>query len=240
MDTPHLDIAAMSADKLHLPITDINLCVHFRAEGLCDEREDLSAPRLRGRRTPTEPQKANHYSLWIGFGWNEAVMLDIKPDLPPHEPYFDKHVETRHIPGIVRLSSKSIPTAEDIGTVLAEHGVRQGTTIQFLIDFIVARGLHRYKFRPMHKQQAGCRYWIYTLVKSLEEHGVVSAGCAGDMLDFLKTYYHRHVYHGPNRRCMNGGNWGVYGSKWEDLVAGSFYDEGKVYSYRPSSCHLLM
>jgi hypothetical protein len=211
-------------EDLFLPITDINLCVNFASQGICDEQYGLTIIPAPAQRYPTEPPRANHFSLWLGFGGNNAVMLDVTQRCPPSDPYAASILETSQFPAVVRLCRKTIPTDDDMGCVLRELGVRAGTTINDILQLILSRSRHLYSFRPVHKQQAGCRYWIHLIAQDLEDVGITGKGYAGDVLQCLETYYSRYPLKLPSGRWEQGGNWGPRPEfRCAPLVPGSFH-----------------
>lgn len=212
-------------DQLHQPITDINLCVHFSPQGICDEQSELSVKRVPRQRKQIDPPRANHFSLWLGFGGADAVMLDVIPDCPPHDPGPADEVDPRSCQAFVRLSTKSIPADDDIGCVLRELNVRKGTTIDEIVQICLKNRRHLYKFLPVHMQQAGCRHWIHLISQDLETAGIVGKDYGDDVLECLKTYYNRYPYQNASRRWDSSGNWGPRsGFVWAEIKQGSFHD----------------
>lgn len=235
MHIPHFNLTKMDPAKLHLPITDINLCLHFDTQGQCDEQSELSVVRYPRQRKQVDPPRANHFSLWFGFGGAESVMLDVVQDCPPSDPYLIDVADACHVPAVVRLASKTIPTSDNMACVLRELGGRRGATLEEVISLLVDGGRHRYRFVPRHKQQGGCRYWIYVVARDLEERGVAGKGFSEDVLACLRTYYGRFPYQTPSRRWEYGGNWGPrkeFGCA--ELVTGSFYYEDDGYLLHPN------
>jgi hypothetical protein len=218
------DCRNVSRDDLATPITDINLCVNFASQGVCDEDYGLTIIPAPRQRYPAEPPRANHFSLWLGFGGDRAVMLDVTPDCPPSNLYASTGAEIHHFPAVVRLISQTIPTTDDIGCVLRELGVQTGTTLNGIMNLLLSKGRHRYSFCPVHKHQAGCRYWIYLVAQELEDAGIAGKGYAGDVLQCLQTYYSRYPLRLPSGRWEQGGNWGPRPEfHCAPLVPGSFY-----------------
>lgn len=214
----------MNANNLFIPITDINLCVNFASQGICDEEYGLTVIPTPKQRYPSDPPRANHFSFWLGFGGDHAVMLDVTQRLRPSNPYATNHVETYHLPAIVRLAPKTIPTDDDMGCVLRALDVRAGTTLFEIVHLMRTRSRHRYSFLPVHKQQAGCRYWISLLAQDLEDVGITGKGYADDVLQCLQTYYSRYPLKLPSGRWEQGGNWGPRPEfHCAPLVPGSFY-----------------
>lgn len=205
MRNPRICCAAMNNSDLLIPVTDINLCVNFTSQGVCDEEYGLTV--MKQRCPSTGPPRANHFSFWLGFGGDSTVMLDVTQRNPPLNPYATDYVETRRLPAIVRLTPKTIPTDDDIGCVLRAFDVRAGTTLGDIVRLILNRNRDRYSFFPFYKQQAGCRYWIYLLAKDLEDVGITGKGYASDVLQCLQTYYSRYPLKLPNGRWGQGGNW---------------------------------
>jgi len=220
----HIDRKAMTLDDFFIPVTDINLCVNFASQGICDEEYGLTVKPAPRHRRPIDPARANHFSLWLGFGGDSAVMLDVTQDCPPSNPYSSKVVESRHLPAVVRFSPKTIPTDEDMGCVLRELNVRAGTTLNDVVRLMLSKGRERYSFFPVHKQQAGCRYWISLIAQDLEDAGITGKGYAGDVLQCVQTYYSRYPHKLPSGRWEQGGNWGPRSEfTCAPLVPGSFY-----------------
>lgn len=207
MRHPHIDCTAINDNDLLISITDINLCVNFSSQGVCDEAYGLTVVPTPKQRYPTDPPRANHFSFWLGFGGNSPVMLDVTQRHPPSNPYATDYVETCPLSAIVRLTPKTIPTDDDIGCVLRAFDVQIGTTLGDIVRVIISRNRHQYSFFPIHKQQAGCRYWIYTLAKDLEDLGITGKGYASDVFQCLQTYYSRFPIKLQNGRWDQGGNW---------------------------------
>jgi hypothetical protein len=207
MNIPGLDMR-INTHLLHLPITDINLCVHFTPQGICDEQGELSVKRIPRARKQVNPPRANHFSLWLGFGGTEAVMLDVTQGCPPQDPYAADAVDFRPHRALVRLTTKSIPTDDDIGCVLRELNVRKGTTLDEIVQLCLAKRRQLYHFLPIHKQQAGCRHWIHVFAQDLELAGIAGKGYGNDVFACLQTYYNRYPFQTPSRRWDSSGNWG--------------------------------
>lgn len=225
MNIPGLDVR-IHIDLLYKPITDINLCVHFTPQGNCDEQGELSVKRVPRARKQVDPPRANHFSLWLGFGGADAIMLDITQDCPPHDPFSPDPADSRLHPSLVRLATKSIPTDDDIGCVLRELNIRKGTTIGEIVQLCLTKRRQLYRFLPIHKQQAGCRHWIHVIAQDLELAGIVGKGYGDDVFACLQTYYNRYPYQTPSRRWESSGNWGPRTAfVCADVMKGSFYSE---------------
>ncbi|KAF9467611.1 hypothetical protein BDZ94DRAFT_1248546 [Collybia nuda] len=211
-------------DQLHQSITDINLCVHFTPQGICDEQGELGVKRVPRQRNQVDPPRANHFSLWLGFGGADVIMLDAIPGCPTHDSA--DSVDPRSRQAFVRLSAKSIPSDDDIGCVLREFNIREGTTTDDIMQLCIRNGRHLYSFLPVHKQQVGCRHWIHLVSQDLERAGIVGHGFGDDVLEFLKTYYNRYPYQNASRRWDTSGNWGPRKSfARADIGQGSFHGE---------------
>ena len=226
MNQPHLNFEDLKQNHLRIPITDINLCVNFAPQGICDEQHELAVRPMGRQRHHEEPPRANHFSLWMGFGagCDEIVMLDVTQAFVPSNPLASNVVKTRHLLAVVRLASKTNPTDDDIGCVLRELHVRPGTTVEDIVQVILAKDRHRYCFSPEYRQQAGCRYWIHVISQDLEELGLVGKGFADDVLEFLQVYHGRYPCKLPNGRWGRGGNWGPRKEfQCAPIVSGSFY-----------------
>ncbi|KAF8151763.1 hypothetical protein B0H34DRAFT_728930 [Crassisporium funariophilum] len=219
-----MDLRELNPAHLNLPIIDVNLCVMMDAQGVCDERSDLSAPRPYRKRHAKDPAPANHYALWFGFGDMFNVAIDVTQGEVIENPYLTEDPETRGSIATVRVASKTIPAKEDMGCVLREFNVAPGTTVNRLVQLIMHKGLHFYKFTPVYKQHAGCRFWILELAKAIEKEAFVGKGFAEDVKLFLDVYYTRTPRKSSNGRWVPGDSWGPRkGIECAKMVAGSFY-----------------
>jgi len=201
---PRINLDGLNKAHLHLPITDINLCAHFEARGVCDEHTDLSFRPKRGNHD--EPPRANHFSFWLGFGAKETVVLDVTQPGYPFNPYAsDDYLNTNAC--LVRFFSEKIPSPLDMGCVYREQNVRQGITVAHLIELIKENERQGFLFLSNQKQKVGCRHWIHTIAKDLERAGITSRGYADEVLKHLQTYYGRFQVQGKSGRWTSGATW---------------------------------
>ena len=194
---------------LYLPITDINICVNFDFQGVCDERPDLGVHDIVNLNIKEEP-RANHFSFWFGFGGSEAVMLDVTQPGYDFSPWIAKKYNSKNhtcLDAVVRLSSQTIPTDVDIGCVLRELDVAQGVTVAHIVDLLRQEGRQRYMFTSRHMQKLGCRHWIHAVSWDLEREGIAGQGFGDDVLSCLQIFYARYGIVGPDGRWIHSGNW---------------------------------
>ncbi|KAF8057594.1 hypothetical protein FPV67DRAFT_570255 [Lyophyllum atratum] len=201
---PRINLDGLDRAHFHLPITDINLCAHFDARGVCDERTDLSFRPKRGNHE--EPPRANHFSLWFGFGGQETVVLDVTQPGYPFNPYAsDDYLNTNTC--LVRLFSEKIPSDLDMGCVHREQNLRQGITVAHIIELIKENERQGFLFLSNQKQKVGCRQWVHTIAKDLERAGITSRGYADAVLKHLRTYYGRFQVQDKGGRWVKGTRW---------------------------------
>ncbi|KAG6917403.1 hypothetical protein DXG01_002672 [Tephrocybe rancida] len=201
---PRFDFRGLKPAHLYLPITDINLVVHFEHEGVCDERTDLSFRPKRGDHS--DPPRANHFSIWFGFGGHETVAMHITQPNYPFNPY-TTDVYLSNNTAVVRVFSEKIPSELDIGSVYRERTPRQGITVAHIIEIIDESKRQCFLFRTVEKQKVGCRHWIHTITRDLERAGIMPRGYADKVLRHLGTYYGRYQHQDSTGRWVGGSKW---------------------------------
>ncbi|KAG6902699.1 hypothetical protein C0995_012839 [Termitomyces sp. Mi166 len=203
---PRFDFKGLEIAHTNIPITNINLVVHFEHEGVCDERSDLSFRPKRGDHR--DPPRANHFSLWFALGGTDMVVIHItQPNYPFNPCATDARAYLSDNTAIVRIFSDKTPSALDIGCVYQETEIRQDITIAHIVGLIDESKRQEFLFRTVDRQKVGCRHWIYTIAKDLERAGITPRGYADKVLRHLETYYSR----GPVK--TKSGRW-VGDKKW--------------------------
>lgn len=185
MATSQIDLTRLNDEHLHLPISRISLVCHLMAQGVCDERYDLS--KVKYAKVP--PQKANHFSMALtvtpACEGGCPVFLDVIQDGPCDT----KRISSQSVSALIRLVSKTTQYPDLSAPYVAHCEARPGTTVEDVMDCIVANGLNRYAFFPVHKQKAGCRYWMYVLACRMEKAGMVQDGWSRRVFNQMAHYW---------------------------------------------------
>ncbi|EDR03385.1 uncharacterized protein LACBIDRAFT_331454 [Laccaria bicolor S238N-H82] len=231
---PHFDLTNLLEEHVYLPIMAIDLLVVFDHQGICDERNDLSVPRPYKQRFAKDPPRANHFAIWFTFD-KEYVGIDIVQENVPVDAYLNPEPEKESARGVVRIASKKSPTEDNIGCVMRDPRPMRPITIDSIIRLISSRGLHKYLFRPVHKQQAGCRYWMSRFARVLEEEGICSQGFQMQVDYFLGYYHNRPQVKTAGGRYKDGGSWGPrLDMECARIIPGEFYyEQGKNLEEHP-------
>lgn len=69
---------------------------------------------------------------------------------------------------------------------LKSFPIADGTTVTAIIDIIVARGRQKY---DVTEEWEGCRFWVYTLVRDLEESNLVPEGSSAEAWQVMSYYW---------------------------------------------------
>ena len=122
---PHLFLPVPIFDKdfrinhldqrhLHLPITDISICVNSDFQGACDERPDLGVHDIVKLNIRGE-HRANHFSFWFYVGGSETVMPDVTQPGYDFSPWIAKKYNSKNhtcLDTVVRFRQRRFPPTQ--------------------------------------------------------------------------------------------------------------------------------